>query len=142
LENLKCYVDDNFSFSCTGDLEFYEKYKVFWPSDQVKLLQLWDKIDLPHKENKQISGLGITIIGFKVDPNAMTVTMSKAKRSELINACSSLISLVLVYARTPTIFANFRTFIRLYLIIFHHYIALYIATLCHNSTSHLYIALL
>jgi hypothetical protein len=50
-----------------------------------------------------------------------------------------LMSLVLVYAGTPTIFANFRTFIQLYLIIFHHYIALYITTLHRNSTLHLYI---
>src|SRR5712664_1829784 len=66
-----------------------------------------------------------------------------------------LISLVLVYAGTSTIFANFRTFIRLYLIIFHRYIALYVATLhctstlysysyvatlCRSSTSHFYVA--
>jgi hypothetical protein len=50
--------------------------------------------------------------------------------------CETLMSLVLVYARTPTIFANFRTFIRFYLIIFHHYITLYVATLHHTSTLH------
>src|SRR5882762_4204030 len=49
-----------------------------------------------------------------------------------------MISLILVYAGTPTIFANFRTFVQLYLIIFHCYIALYIATLCRTSTSHSY----
>jgi hypothetical protein len=49
-----------------------------------------------------------------------------------------LMSLVLVYAETPTIFANFHTFIRLYLIIFH----CYITTLHCTSTLHLYIALL
>jgi hypothetical protein len=49
-----------------------------------------------------------------------------------------MINLVLVYAGTPTIFANFRTFIRLYLIIFHHYITLYITTLHCTSTSHSY----
>jgi hypothetical protein len=67
----------------------------------------------------------------------------------------TLMSLVLVYAGIPTIFANFRTFIQLYLIIFdryiavlhrnptsHLYIALYIAVLRRNPTSHLYIALL
>jgi hypothetical protein len=54
----------------------------------------------------------------------------------------AVISLVLVYAGTPTIFANFRTFIRLYLIIFHHYIALYITTLCRNSMSRPYLATL
>src|SRR5882762_9527351 len=47
-----------------------------------------------------------------------------------------MMSLVLVYAGTPTIFANFRTFIRLDFIIFHCYIALYIATLCCTSTLH------
>ena len=88
LEALKCYVDDHFSFSRTGDLEFYEKYEAFWPSDQVKLLQLWDEIGLPHEEDKQINGFCIPIIGFEVDPNAMTVTMSTAKRSELILACN------------------------------------------------------
>src|SRR5882757_2889597 len=60
-----------------------------------------------------------------------------------------MMSLVLVYAGTPTIFANFRTFIRLYFTIFHSYIALlhrsstsqlYIAALHHSSTSHSYVA--
>src|SRR6267154_6349317 len=47
-----------------------------------------------------------------------------------------MMSLVLVYAGTPTIFANFRTFIQLYFTIFHSYIA----PLCCNSTSQLYVA--
>src|SRR6267154_3099975 len=47
-------------------------------------------------------------------------------------------SLVLVYAGTPTIFANFRTSIRLYFTIFHSYIAL----LHRTSTSQLYVAAL
>src|SRR6267154_5326603 len=47
-------------------------------------------------------------------------------------------SLVLVYAGTPTIFANFRTSIRLYFAIFHSYIAL----LHRTSTSQLYVAAL
>jgi hypothetical protein len=89
LKALKCYIDDNFSFSRTSDLEFYEKYKAFWPSDQIKLLQLWDEIGFPHEEDKQISGFCIPIIGFKVNPNAMMVTMSTAKQSELILACNS-----------------------------------------------------
>src|SRR6267154_3790669 len=56
-----------------------------------------------------------------------------------------MMSLVLVYAGTPTIFANFRTFIRLYFTIFHSYIALlhcsstlqsYLAVLPRTPTSH------
>jgi hypothetical protein len=50
----------------------------------------------------------------------------------------TVISLVLIYAGTSTIFANFRTFIRLYLIIFYRYIALYVATLHCTSTLHSY----
>src|SRR6266436_2588985 len=49
----------------------------------------------------------------------------------------ALMSLVLVYAGTPTIFANFRTFIRLYFTIFHGYIA----PLHCSSTSQSYVAL-
>jgi hypothetical protein len=89
LRKLKCYVDDNFSFAVAGDLEFYAKYEAFLPSEQVCLLQLWDEINLPHEEQKQISGTSIPIIGFNVDPNKMTVTMSEAKKSELISACTT-----------------------------------------------------
>ena len=89
LHALKCYVNDNFSFSISGDLELYPPYNAFLPSEQVCLLQLWDKISLPHEEEKQISGTCIPIIGFDVDPNAMTVTMSDSRKTELVNACLS-----------------------------------------------------
>jgi hypothetical protein len=89
LHALKCYVDDNFSFCIVGDFEFYTKYQAFLPSDQVRLLQLWDKISLPHEEEKQICGTCIPIIEFDVDPNVMTVKMSEAKKSELISACTA-----------------------------------------------------
>ena len=88
LHALKCYVDDNFSFSISGHVELYAPYDTFLPSKQVRLLHLWDEIGLPHEEEKQISGTCIPIIGFDVDPNAMTVTMSHAKRTELIDACT------------------------------------------------------
>ena len=89
LHALKCYMDDNFSFSISGDIELYAPYDTFLPSEQVRLLQLWDKINLPHEEEKQISGTCIPIIGFDVDPNTMTVTMSHTKRTELIDTCTA-----------------------------------------------------
>jgi hypothetical protein len=89
LHALKCYVDDHFSFAIAGDLELYDEYDAFLPSDQVALLQLWDEIGLPHEESKQISGPCIPIIGFEVDPNAMSVKMSAEKCSELITACTA-----------------------------------------------------
>lgn len=89
LRALKCYVDDNFSFSVSGDLEIYPPYDAFLPSEQTRLLLLWDEIALPHEEEKQISGTCIPIIGFDVNPNAMTVTMSDTKKGELVDACTS-----------------------------------------------------
>jgi hypothetical protein len=59
------------------------------PSEQVSLLQLWDEIDLPHEEQKQINGTCIPIIGFDVDPKEMTVTMSKSKKFDLVSACTA-----------------------------------------------------
>jgi hypothetical protein len=45
LRALKCYVNNTFSFAVAGDLEFYDKYEAFLPSEQVRLLQLWDEIN-------------------------------------------------------------------------------------------------
>jgi hypothetical protein len=73
---------------------------------------------------------------------SVTVKACWSSKRDVTWTLSPLMSLVLVYAGPPTIFANFRTFIRLYLIIFHHYIGLYITTLCHNSMSCLYLATL
>jgi hypothetical protein len=70
--------------------------------------------------------------------NRVTNTNSSSNPEEQGSNTIVLISLVLVYAGIPTIFANFRTFIRLYLNIFHRYIAV----LRRNPMSHLYIALL
>ena len=89
LRALKCYVDDNFSICLSGDLEFYAKYEAFLPSEQICLLELWDEIGLPHEQEKQISGTCIPIIGFEVDPNAMTIRMKEDKKSELIDACTA-----------------------------------------------------
>ena len=89
LRTLKCYVDGNFSFYLAGDLEFYSNYEAFLPSNQVRLLELWDEIGLPHEEQMQICGTCIPIIGFDVDPNTMTVKMLEVKKLELIDACTA-----------------------------------------------------
>jgi hypothetical protein len=91
LTSLKCYVDDNYSFAKEGDLSYYAPYKKFMPSDQVKLLLLWDEINLPHDEEKQVSGPIITCIGFDIDPNAMTVVMSPDRRQALVDTCVQFI---------------------------------------------------
>ena len=62
LKHLKCYMDDNFSFSTDGNLTFYSPYNRWMPSEQVTILQLWDEIGLPHEDAKQISGAIIPLL--------------------------------------------------------------------------------
>jgi len=64
---MKCYIDDNCSFARLGDVKYYPKYKRYFPTDQTKLLELWDELGLPHEEKKQIYGPVIPFIGFDVD---------------------------------------------------------------------------
>jgi hypothetical protein len=85
IQHLKCYIDDNCSFALLGDVRYYPKYKRYFPTDQTKLLELWDELGLPHEERKQIYGPVIPFIGFDVDPNAMTVSISDERKRDLLD---------------------------------------------------------
>ena len=85
IEDLKCYIDDNCSFARLGDVKYYPKYRRYFPTDQTKLLELWDEIGLPHEEKKQIYGPVIPFIGFDIDPNAMTVSINDERKNDLLN---------------------------------------------------------
>jgi hypothetical protein len=52
---------------------------------------LWDEIGLPHEKGKQEYGPKLRIIGFEVDPNAMTVTMADEDRLTLLEHIRSFI---------------------------------------------------
>ncbi|KAJ7356574.1 hypothetical protein DFH08DRAFT_627914, partial [Mycena albidolilacea] len=79
------YIDDMFSVDVDDDIDFYEPYGGLYPTAQVKTLRLWDEINLPHESDKQLWGRSLTVIGFEVDPNAMTFTMPEDKlRVELL----------------------------------------------------------
>jgi len=80
------YVDDSFSWDFAGHETFYSPYGKFLPERQARLLLLFDKLGVPHDEKKQVSGAPLTIIGFDVDPNALTITMPLEARRELIDA--------------------------------------------------------
>jgi hypothetical protein len=82
--NLKAYIDDNASFGCTGDILYYEPYKCYFPTGQTKLLKLWDELNIPHKEKKQIYGPIIPFMGFNANPNDMTVSMSDKHQTMLL----------------------------------------------------------
>ncbi|CAL1702706.1 unnamed protein product [Somion occarium] len=80
------YVDDNFRFEEEGCIELYQPYNAYSPSNQTKLLHLWDDINLPHECRKQEYGHTLTIIGFQVDPNLMTVTLPSESLTKLIRS--------------------------------------------------------
>lgn len=89
LEHMKVYTDDAYSFEVSGCTEHYAPYNHFMPSKQTRLLSLWDEIGIPHDESKQLSGETLTIIGFIVDPNCMTVTMPTEKLNNLLAAINA-----------------------------------------------------
>jgi hypothetical protein len=69
------YIDDNFGFKRAEAHMFHARLGRRLPCQQVCLLELWDDIGLPYEDKKQESGPVLCIIGFDVDPNAMTVTI-------------------------------------------------------------------
>lgn len=82
------YVDENFSFKHAEALMFHTHLGHKLPSQQAHLLNLWDNIGLPYEDKKQEFGPTLHIIGFVVDPNAMTMTIPD-------NACTKLLSSIL-----------------------------------------------
>ena len=84
IAHLKVYVDDTFSFEVASDSTYYKPYHSFSPTKQTHLLHLWDELGIPHEKEKQEFGPVLRIIGFQVDPNAMTVTMDQESREELL----------------------------------------------------------
>ena len=72
---LGAYSDDSFGIDQSGNLIPYKKYNKLMPEQQVKLLCLWDKLGIPHEEQKQTWGAPLTIIGIHVNPNKMTLSL-------------------------------------------------------------------
>ncbi|EGN93392.1 hypothetical protein SERLA73DRAFT_64153, partial [Serpula lacrymans var. lacrymans S7.3] len=54
----------------------YSKYNKLLSTPLVKMLNLWDKIGLPHAEIKQIFNLKLPIISSNISPQAMTILLS------------------------------------------------------------------
>ncbi|KAF9019728.1 hypothetical protein BDZ89DRAFT_958978 [Hymenopellis radicata] len=82
---LCCYVDDCFSVGLVDDMSWYEPYQQLYPTDQTRLLRLWDWLGIPHKLKKQVWGETLVIIGFLVDPNELTATLPADSKSDLVD---------------------------------------------------------
>ena len=84
--DLFSYVDDAFSWEFASNITYYAPYNKFLPTKQAHLLMLFDEVGVPHEERKQVFGSPLQIIGFDVDPNFMSITMSPSARDELVTA--------------------------------------------------------
>ena len=84
IHDLFAYVDDAFSYEFADRMTFYGPYNKYMPTKQSCLLTLFDDLGIPHEERKQVFGSPLTIIGFDVNPNSMTITMSPEARNDLI----------------------------------------------------------
>jgi hypothetical protein len=69
------YVDDSFGIEEDCNRSVYAPYHVKYPTQQVCLLELWDKIRIPHKPKKQIYGTQLLILGIEVDVINLTFTL-------------------------------------------------------------------
>ena len=86
LKWVKCYINNIFSIGTAWDLTWYLPYHQTMPTTQAKVLHLLDEINLPHANRKQISGKIIPVLGFKVNPDAMSTSLSKEKWDRLVDA--------------------------------------------------------
>lgn len=78
------YMDDAHGLDPARILAFYAKYGRYMPPKQAALLGLWDDLGIPHSDEKQVFGRQLTIIGFHVDSEAMTITLPDAQRRDLV----------------------------------------------------------
>jgi len=92
IELLGTYLDDSFSPELTNNVAWYDPYHKVMPANQVKLLQLWDEINLPHKESKQIFGSPLTVIGIEVDTDALSMSMPPDTLIQLVSVIREFIT--------------------------------------------------
>jgi hypothetical protein len=78
------YLDDSSGCTWKTDTTFYPPYKKLLPTPQALLLQLWDRLGIPHKEKKQIHGASIPIIGIQVNTTDMSYTLPDDSRQKLL----------------------------------------------------------
>jgi hypothetical protein len=90
IRDLHDYMDDFFSWGLASDLVIYKG--VSRPRSQTRLLMLWDEIGCPWKEKKQEYGLKLKIIGFYVDINRGTLTLTDESVTNVIAAVRTFLS--------------------------------------------------
>jgi hypothetical protein len=77
------YVDDSFGVEECGELVLYSPYNQHFPTQQARLLELWDEIGIPHKLKKQTFGSRLTVLGIEVDADSLTFALPEESKDRL-----------------------------------------------------------
>ncbi|KIO33212.1 hypothetical protein M407DRAFT_65835 [Tulasnella calospora MUT 4182] len=90
IDPIQHYMDDFWSFGKSPRHSLYGDRLL--PDSQVRFLNLLDQLRIPHKPEKQVYGHKLTIIGFEVDPNVMTITMAEDKKRDLVERIRTFVA--------------------------------------------------
>ena len=90
IRDLHDFMDDFFSWDLSTNLVFYKG--VSRPRSQSQLLMLWDEIGCPWKEKKQAHGLQLKIIGFYVDINRGTLTLTDESVGDVLSTVRTFLA--------------------------------------------------
>jgi hypothetical protein len=83
--NLWTYMDDSFGIDEEGNKTWYPKYQKHMPTNQARLLFLWDELGIPHEPHKQLFGEKLTIIGIEVNANSLSFMLPKYALDDLLH---------------------------------------------------------
>ena len=86
IDRLLHYVDNAFNVSFNNHLTRYAPYNWHMPDDQAQFLLLLNKVNLPHKDKKQVYGVQLEIIGLLVDAEKLSISMSAEAKDKLVGA--------------------------------------------------------
>ncbi|KAI0689521.1 hypothetical protein C8T65DRAFT_588561 [Cerioporus squamosus] len=106
----KSYVDDNFGPELRTSVEWYAPYGKFLPRSQARLLRLWDDINLPHEEHKQVAGVQLTIVGFFVDAEQFSISLPPEGKQRFLQEMSDFIDVSSAGSGRRRSLAQFRAF--------------------------------
>jgi hypothetical protein len=90
IKDLHDFMDDFFSWGRASDLVLYKG--ITRPRLQACFLMFWDEIQCPWREKKQEFGKELTIIGFFIDINRGTITLTDDSISDIVAVVKSFLA--------------------------------------------------
>lgn len=84
IPDLWMYMDDSFGIDEERNMLWYHHYGKNMPTNQVKLLSLWNELGIPHEWSKQIFGNKLTAIGIEVNTNSLTLMLPSQGQQDLL----------------------------------------------------------